>query len=102
MDKSQATMEHPIEEQSNPKPDKFKVNYQNKYFELLMTEAANTPIDNGSETCSSFPLLHWVNPYLIREGQSFFRKNFESVLFSHFVGLTLVFSYKPIASVLIR
>jgi len=71
----------------------------NKYFELLMTEANQVPLDNSD---LSFPLLHWVNPYLIREGQSFFRRNFDSVLFAHFVGLITVFSYKPVASVLLR
>jgi hypothetical protein len=71
----------------------------NKYFELLMSEASQISIDNSD---LSFPLLHWVNPYLIREGQSFFRRNFDSVLFAHFVGLISVFSYKPVASVLLR
>ncbi|XP_021943575.1 uncharacterized protein LOC110842170 [Folsomia candida] len=79
---------------------KLIATFQNKYFELLMTEAANTPIENNDS--GSFPLLHWVNPYLIDEGQAFFKKNLDSVLYAHFVGLTIAFSYKPIASVLLR
>jgi len=81
--------------------DKSRPKYtsQNKYFELLMTEGSKTPTDNSD---LNFPVLHWVNPYLIREGQAFFRRNFDSVLFAHFVGLSIVFSYKPIASVLLR